>query len=172
MLTFTLSRQENTDSYCMGRLFVAAANEQPRFICDTLEPPSRPFSPSVKGKTAVPAGIYSLDLTHSPKFGRQLPILVNVPGMSGVRIHRGNVPADTAGCILPGKYVANGRLTLSTISEIEIVNILRQDSEAIISISDDFLAPEVVDNEPLRPFATTVPLLRFFPPALLKRLAA
>lgn len=176
MITFLLSRQENTESYCMGRLFIRVPDSEPRLLCDTLEPPSRPFGPAVKAKTAVPAGSYDLDLTLSPKFGRQLPILVGVPAMSGVRIHRGNTAADTAGCILPGRYVAPGRLVESTPAEIRIVQMLLHDPEAVINISDDFLDPSQPADEdlatPLRPFAASLPIRRLVPAHVWACLAA
>ena len=55
------------------------------------------------GKTAIPAGRYAVRVTPSPKFkGKWLPVLCRVEGFSGIRIHAGNGPGDTAGCILVG----------------------------------------------------------------------
>ena len=62
--------------------------EQP--ICDTLE----------NADYLVPALIYRLSVTHSPKFKRLLPVLNQVPGRTGIRFHRGTKPEHSRGCIL------------------------------------------------------------------------
>lgn len=56
----------------------------------------------ISGKTAIPSGTYVVDVTFSNRFQKPLPILLDVPGFSGIRIHTGNYPADTEGCLLPG----------------------------------------------------------------------
>ena len=48
----------------------------------------------------IPAGTYPIAVTWSPKFKRMLPILLNVPGRSGIRLHRGTRPEHSRGCIL------------------------------------------------------------------------
>lgn len=59
-------------------------------ICDTLE----------NADYLVPALIYKVAVTQSPKFKRLLPILEQVPGRTGIRIHRGTKPEHSLGCIL------------------------------------------------------------------------
>ena len=59
-------------------------------ICDTLE----------NADFLVPALIYKVAVTRSPKFQRLLPILEQVPGRSGIRFHRGSRPEHSKGCIL------------------------------------------------------------------------
>ena len=59
-------------------------------ICDTLE----------NADYLVPALIYRVSVTQSPKFRRLLPILQQVPGRSGIRFHRGTKPEHSRGCIL------------------------------------------------------------------------
>lgn len=66
-----------------------------RWFCSTLE----------RTDVAIPAGFYPVTLTVSPRFGEILPLIGNVVGRTGIRIHAGNYPRDTAGCILVG--VAN-----------------------------------------------------------------
>lgn len=76
--------------------------------CWTCEDPVREIagqpvaSWKVAGKTAIPFGRYAIDITMSARFKRLLPLLLNVSGFSGVRIHPGNTAADTEGCLLPG----------------------------------------------------------------------
>lgn len=93
-----LSRAQFEPTCTIGRLVVDDVMN-----CWTLEDYVRPTgAPKVFGQTAIPAGTYQVIVTHSPHFGRDLPLLVNVPGFDGVRIHPGNTAADTEGCILVG----------------------------------------------------------------------
>ncbi|MDO4163846.1 MAG: DUF5675 family protein [Bacteroides sp.] len=97
-----LTRIDKRDACTMGRLEIDG-----RTFCDTLEPTWRNFGPGrpgkkVPGQTAIPEGRYPVVITHSPKLGQYLPLLLHVPGFSGIRIHAGNSPHDTQGCILVG----------------------------------------------------------------------
>lgn len=93
-----LLKRIQLDSDCtIGALFVDGVQE-----CWTCEDEERLTGPKVFGETCIPRGKYDITVTYSPHFNRDLPLLLGVPNYSGVRIHPGNTPADTEGCILPG----------------------------------------------------------------------
>jgi len=48
----------------------------------------------------IPALIYKVQVNLSPRFGTLMPILVDVPGRTGIRIHGGTKPSHSAGCVL------------------------------------------------------------------------
>ena len=74
--------------------------------------PAEVLAIKVAHETAIPAGLYAVKTTHSPKYNRPMPVLLGVPGFRGVRIHSGNDEADTAGCILPGLTRDVDRMTV------------------------------------------------------------
>lgn len=98
-MNITLQRRKSEGKATIGELSVAGTR-----ICYTLEDVVR--ETKIYGETAIPAGEYKVIITPSPRFKCNLPLLVDVPGFDGVRIHPGNFPADTHGCILPGTTVA------------------------------------------------------------------
>lgn len=95
-MTLRLERQELAPAYTMGRLYVDDAPE-----CWVLEDPVRE-GPKVAGETAIPFGTYEVTVTFSNRFQKPLPLLKDVPGFEGVRIHPGNTVHDTRGCLLVG----------------------------------------------------------------------
>jgi len=67
-----------------------------------LEDPVR-FTPKEYGITAIPAGLYLIKVTYSPRFKRDMVAILNVPNFSGIRIHGGNDAKHSLGCPLYAK---------------------------------------------------------------------
>ena len=116
------------DTYSIGKLYIDGI-----YFCDTLEDTVRDINHNGKfdngevkvyGKTAIPFGKYSVVYTHSPKFKRKLPLLLNVPQFEGIRIHPGNTAEDSLGCILVGKNTAVGKLTESKMTSDKLNNLI------------------------------------------------
>lgn len=138
----TLKRINLTKAYTEGELFIDDS-----YFCDTLENPNRDYNKKGKfdngeykiyNNTCIPFGIYKVQVTYSPRFKRNLPILLDVPEFTGIRIHRGNTVKDTAGCILVGNKSNNGIIRDSTNTEIKLVKKLEElqnnNSEILIKI--------------------------------------
>ena len=81
-------------------------------FCNTLEPAIGKKVKYGKGCCIAP-GIYSVDFHYSPKFGKYMLTLCGVRGRSGILMHSGNTPDDTAGCILVGQRSTFGVLSYS-----------------------------------------------------------
>lgn len=111
-----------------------------QFICYTIEDIQRPIDQKVAGKTAIPRGRYKIEITRSQRFGRDLPLLIDVPNFAGVRIHPGNTAADTEGCILPGMRrgqdaVFESRRAFNTLFAMMQAAAARKESiEIVISV--------------------------------------
>lgn len=109
-----LAREPSGGGITPGRLFVDDVH-----ACFTLEDVVR-TGPKVPGATAIPAGRYRVRVTYSPRFKRALPLIMDVPGFEGIRIHAGNVAEDTEGCILVGNgrgfhSITDSRLALAAL---------------------------------------------------------
>ena len=117
-MELTLIRKHFGEKYTIGKLYTDQV-----YLCDTLEDVVRElrdinhdgdFDDSnegkIPGKTAIPCGKYKILVTHSAKLKRKLPILLNVPGFEGIRIHGGRNETWTEGCILVGENVVKGQL--------------------------------------------------------------
>ena len=106
------------------------------FTCYTLEDQDRGLSKTmpldeiqkakVFGQTAIPSGRYQVIIDYSDHFGKDMPHILNVPDYAGVRIHSGNVPADTDGCLLLGLNKGTDIVTNSREAFTQFYLVLKQ----------------------------------------------
>ena len=81
----------------------------------------------------IPVGTYPVSVTFSPRFKRMLPLIGNVPGRSGIRIHGGTKPEHSTGCVLVSNSKDREKIT-------EFINQNKQNNEkTFIHISSDGL---------------------------------
>lgn len=126
-----VDRRYKKEKYTIGKMYVDG-----EYFCDTLEDTVRPKGVKIYGETAIPASTYKVVLSYSPKFKRVLPEVLSVPMFSGIRIHRGNYPSDTLGCILIGKNKIVGGLTESADTEVRLMEKLKRATEIWLTIKD------------------------------------
>jgi hypothetical protein len=120
-----LKRLHRTNKSTIGELFING-----KFECYTLEDFDRDFNrdgdlndegeQKVHSKTAIPKGKYNVIINMSNRFKRQLPLLLNVEGFEGIRIHSGNTDLDSEGCILVGRtrsvdFIGESRLAFTKL---------------------------------------------------------
>lgn len=136
-MRLTLIRVANRPTYCIGKLYIDGV-----YFCDVLEDVDRGLDDAmdeatikklkVKGQTAIPTGIYQVLLTYSPKYKRIMPLINNVKGYSGIRIHSGNTAKDSEGCLLVGKNKEVGKVLESRITYNALFKRLQQTKGKII----------------------------------------
>ena len=79
-------------------------------------PISELITKKVKAKTAIPEGRYEVVINFSNRFKKLLPLLLDVPAYTGIRVHPGNTAADTEGCLLPGINKGIDKVTSSRVA--------------------------------------------------------
>ena len=130
-MNIILNRIAKKAKYTIGKLYI---NDQ--YFCDTLEDTDRGLTQSmteqqigskkVYGETAIPTGTYRIIISYSNKFKKQMPLLLNVPGFAGIRIHSGNTEKDSLGCILVGKNKSVGKVLESRNTYSKLFSILQE----------------------------------------------
>ncbi len=109
-----LTRDVFTAKSTLGTLTIDDA-----FECYTLEDVDRKLEDGgekIYGETAIPRGTYDVIIDFSPKYQKPMPHILNVPQYEGVRIHPGNFPKDTEGCILLGLSRGIDRVNSSVLA--------------------------------------------------------
>lgn len=129
-----VKRLYKQSEYTIGKLYV-----NNKYFCDTLEDCDRGLSddmdidkimelkkPTI---TAIPKGTYKVIITYSPRFKQYMPLIMNVKGFEGIRIHSGNTNKDTSGCILVGENKVKGKVINSKITYANLYNVIHDELE-------------------------------------------
>lgn len=144
-MRITVERIANRPTYCIGRLYIDGV-----YFCDTLEDTDRGLNDTmpeeeiskikIHGQTAIPIGIYKCILNYSPKFKKVMPLLLNVKGYSGIRIHSGNTDKETLGCILVGENKVVGKVINSRVKyEALYKRFMQNKGEVIVEIKRKYV---------------------------------
>ena len=119
-----LVRDQLSPTFTHGKLYVNGV-----FQCYTLEDADRRLEAGGKkayGKTAIPLGKYPVVVNRSPRFKVDMPLLVDVPQFTGIRIHPGNTAEHTEGCILVGELRSKASIGNSRVAYEKLFVILRE----------------------------------------------
>lgn len=107
-------------------------------VCYTLEDLDRRLElhqeAKVAKQTAIPRGTYTLQLSYSYRFKKMMPEVLNVPGFSGIRIHKGNTDADTEGCILVGMVRTSTGIALCQQAIERVTAIIKEKKGITLTI--------------------------------------
>jgi len=125
-----VKRRWFTDKSTIGQMYIDGS-----FFCYTLEDAVR--DKKIHGITAIPEGTYDLILNMSNRFKKEMPLLLNVPNFSGVRIHAGNYPSHTEGCLLVGMTRGVDSIFSSKGAFEALMAKLRPEKEIKISIQSE-----------------------------------
>ena len=116
-----LIRKYRKIDYTIGILYI-----NNKYFCEILEDTDRGLKDSmslkeikkikIKDQTCIPYGKYQILMTYSPKYKKIMPLVNNVKGFEGIRIHSGNTNKDTSGCLLPGFNKIKGQVIIPILS--------------------------------------------------------
>lgn len=113
-MIITVERKIFHNDCTLGNLYI-----DDKWYCHTLEDVVRnkivdKITNFIKifGKTAIPYGKYEIIVNYSNKFKRLLPLLLNVPFFTGIRLHYGRSSLNSLGCILVSKKSDNSKKQL------------------------------------------------------------
>jgi len=107
------------------------------FSCFTLEDRVREPGVKVQDKTAIPAGRYRVVVDFSQRFQRRMPLLLDVPMFTGIRIHSGNTAEDTRGCVLVGEWRAPDWVGDSRRAFADLFFLINTADELWIAVTDE-----------------------------------
>lgn len=131
LMKLKLQRLYFKPEYTIGKLYLNDV-----YFCDTLEDTYRDLTkePKVYGMTCIPFGTYKVVLSYSEKFKQVLPELVDVPLFKDIKIHAGNFPRDTDGCIIVGYNTIKGGVVNSKETIVKLIEKIKDSQEISITV--------------------------------------
>lgn len=120
MRLLLLERRLLGEKSTIGRLY-----HNNELLCYTLEDTVRAPGVKIPGETAIPEGVYEIELKMSPRRNKLMPWLKNVTNFTAIQIHSGNDADDTEGCILVGKRYAQDVVFDSRVAFVELFAMLK-----------------------------------------------
>ena len=143
-----LIRNTFTKDTTIGDLYIDG-----KFFCYTLESPDKGLKQndsSFKIKltnlfkpSAIPIGVYKVDLNMKVEFGRLLPEIQNVKGYKLVAIKKGSFISHTTGCISIGYKKGNDALFNSISIEQDLIDLLLNEDDITLEITNE----DIIVNE-------------------------
>jgi len=129
-MELTIKRSVFNKTNTIGKLYI-----NNKFFSHTLEDVDRGLQKEdsitkiknikVTKTTCIPYGRYRVILSYSNKLKRYLPLILDVPGFKGIRIHKGRSEKWSSGCPLMGyKNVNNVKLNNIETCEKDLLTML------------------------------------------------
>lgn len=93
--------------------------------CYVLEDKQQPYGTKIPGETCIPEGTYTVTISKSTRFGKDMMHLANTQEgkvardgaiFTGIRPHGGNSIEDTAGCPILARHTNNNGQVWSSMS--------------------------------------------------------
>lgn len=138
-MILTLDRKYKLPTYTIGKLYIDG-----EYFCDTLEDKDRGLTDDmtvseiskikIKKETAIPTGTYKVTITYSNRFKKNMPLINDVKGFEGIRIHNGNNSQDTEGCVLVGFNKVKGNVVNSRDTYNKLFSVLSKSNNITITI--------------------------------------
>lgn len=132
-MQFNQLRKYFTEKSTISEVYLGDIKSE-NFICYILEDKDRGLYQSMsaaeimtlkqKSITAIPYGKYQIVKTFSNRFQKEMPLLVNVKGFEGIRIHEGNKDIDTDGCLIPGLSMSTDIVQQSILATKKVYKLI------------------------------------------------
>ena len=121
------------NSSSMATILLTRISREGKAVRGSMRVNGRDIATLENADYIIPVGTYPVSVTFSPRFKRMLPLIGNVPGRSGIRIHRGTKPEHSTGCVLVSNPKDREKIT-------EFINQNKQNNEkTFICIDSDGL---------------------------------